>query len=139
MSGFEKIDGAEIEKYSAIHESNYLCGDLKLPQELAHLHDENVEIGLCYYKDFSAKKAHYHTEVTEYQYVLCGEVKYLDIANNTEHTYRKGDFYIIRPNTHYIEKVSPDSKVFFIKSPGKNDKISVEESLEVREWASSWE
>lgn len=74
----------------------------------------------------------------EIHIILEGETKYVNITENEEYIFKKGDFYIIRPNTIYIEKSIAGTQLMFIKFPGKNDKISYEINDEMELWFKDW-
>lgn len=132
----------EITPQASPGSRQYITGKLSLPQVLNYIEDENVEIGISRYKEYKIEKPHYHTEVSEYHIILEGETKYVNITENEEYIFEKGDFYIIRPNTVYIQKSIPGTQIMFIKVPGKNDKISCEitEKMELwfKEWSNTW-
>lgn len=139
MSNIECINGNDIQAALKKQECVYLCGDLKLPQVLKEIKDDKIEIGYCSYEKYEAKLPHFHPLVTEYQYLLKGECKYLDLTDGVEYNVKEGDFYIIRPNTRYIQKVKPNTEILFVKAPGMNDKTKIELDERIKKWAESWE
>ena len=56
----ETIKDDVIAKAFECSHRQYLVGDLKQAQELQHLHDSNVEVGITEYKTFGWEKPHYH-------------------------------------------------------------------------------
>lgn len=138
MSSFEIIKSKEIDKAFESETRQYITGKLSLPQALNYLEDENVEIGISRYKEYKIEKPHYHTEVSEYHIILEGETKYVNVTENEEYIFKKGDFYIIRPNTIYIQKSIAGTELMFIKVPGKNDKINCELNDKMRVWFNEW-
>ena len=104
----------------------YLLGDLQLPQDLDFIKDKEIEVGLSKYNKYTVEIPHFHTVCTEYQYVLEGKTKYLDIDTNIEYEVKKGDFYVVRPNTKYFQKSEKGTTILFFKNPGLNDKKIVE-------------
>lgn len=139
MNNFEKIPNSIIQNVLQTEDCVYLCGNMKIPQKLNEIKDDKIEIGYCSYKKFEAKKPHYHPYVTEYQLLLSGECKYLDLENGEEHLVKEGDFYIIKPNMKYIQKINPGAKILFVKAPGGNDKTLLEMTDRIRAWAESWD
>lgn len=135
----------EILKNSTITSSlqnnhrQYLVGNLQLPQELTNIHDDNVELGITKYSNFKFEVPHFHTEVTEYQMILDGAAKYVDLSQNQEYLLEKGDVFVIRPNTTYIQKSPKGTVILFFKYPGKNDKVTVTASEKMLTWASAWD
>lgn len=138
MSSFEIIKSKEIDKAFESETRQYITGKLSLPQALNYLEDENVEIGISRYKEYKIEKPHYHTEVSEYHIILEGETKYVNVTENEEYIFKKGDFYIIRPNTIYIQKSTAGTELMFIKVPGKNDKINCELNDKMKVWFNEW-
>lgn len=116
----------------------YLTGQLKLPQALQHIDDENIEIGVTDYKEYTVETTHWHKVAYEYQYMISGETKYLDVDTGNEVYYKKGDFYRIEPGTKYAQKSLPGTTILFIKTPPGNDKVSVDIPKEVNHWLQSW-
>jgi 8-oxo-dGTP diphosphatase len=51
-----------------------------------------------------------------------------------EHTFRKGDFYVIEPGVVYAQKSAPATEILFIKVPPGNDKVPVDTTPEVEAW-----
>lgn len=138
MSNFEIIKSKEIDKAFESETRQYITGKLSLPQVLSYIEDENVEIGISRYKEYQVEKPHYHTEVSEYHIILEGETKYVNVTENEEYIFKKGDFYIIRPNTIYIQKSLAGTQLMFIKVPGKNDKVSCDLNDKMELWFKEW-
>lgn len=139
MKNFDIIYNNEIDKSMETEKRQYLTGDLKLPQVLDYIKDDNVEIGISRYKEYGVEEPHYHNEVSEYHIILEGKTKYVDVSENIEYSFQKGDFYIIRPNTIYIQKSLEGTQLMFIKVPGKNDKVKVESNDKIKTWFEHWD
>jgi 8-oxo-dGTP diphosphatase len=135
--GFYSISNEQLVNTFKSTSRQYLVGNLKLPQIIEHLHDENIEIGITEYKEFKYEMPHYHTKATEYQYMLEGMTEYIDVDTNEKVVYRKGDFYAIHPYTKYAQRSKAGTKIIFIKSPGLNDKVSIDETDETLKWKES--
>lgn len=138
MSDFEIISSKAIDEAFVDEQRQYLVGNLKLPQILSYISDDNVEIGISRYKKYNIEKPHYHTSVSEYHIILNGETKYVNITENKEYTFKKGDFYIIRPNTIYIQKSLEQTELMFIKVPGINDKVKCDVTEKMKQWFEDW-
>ena len=80
----EIICGNDLDKALESAYRVYLCGDLKKPQDLKWIHDENVEMGISYYKEFTADQPHYHLHATEYNFILEGKSKFLLVDEKKE-------------------------------------------------------
>jgi 8-oxo-dGTP diphosphatase len=134
MRGFKAISHNDITNSLDGVTRQYLTGNLKKPQVLQHIHDENVEIGVTSYPKATAEEPHYHTVATEYQYVISGQTTYYNVETKEEETYYSGDFYVIYPNTIYAQKSTPGTTIIFIKIPSINDKMSIEKDLYTDTW-----
>lgn len=131
---FIKLDSKEIEQSLKDATRQYLAGHLSRPQRLEHLDTLNLEIGITDYREFTSEDPHRHDTAVEYQYVLSGWTKYLDVDSGDEFDFKTGDFYAIYPGTAYAQKSKPGTRILFIKVPSINDKESVAPTEVVRKW-----
>lgn len=136
---FKKLTANEINEALQGTTRQYLVGQLKLPQALNHIDDGNIEIGVTDYKEYTIEAPHWHKVAYEYQYMLSGETKYLDVDTGEEKYYAAGDFYRIDPETKYAQKAIGGTTILFVKTPPGNDKVVVETSEEVQKWLEKWE
>lgn len=134
MTGFIKISSSDIEKVFPEETRQYLVGNLKKPQKVQHIHNEDLEIGITSYSSYSTEPVHYHTQATEFQYMLSGWTQYMDIETGEIFEFKKGDFYCIKTNTTYAQKSKKGTSILFIKVPSINDKHVVETSQLIQEW-----
>lgn len=134
MEGIKKISNKELEKSLNKNTRQYLVGDLKLPQELEHIHDENVEVGISDYKKFTADVPHIHSIVTEYQMILKGYSEIKNLKTNEIIELNEGDFYVVKKDTPYAQKSSMGTKILFFKFPGINDKKVIDIDKETQSW-----
>ncbi len=139
VSGIKKISAQKISQALEMSSRQYLAGNLKKPQEIDHIQDENVEVGISHYQTFTADTPHYHTHVTEYQMVLEGRTKIKDLHTKEITQLEEGDFYIVKAETPYAQKSQADTKIIFFKYPGMNDKVLVEIDAETLEWLKKFE
>lgn len=116
----------------------YLCGDLKKPQELEWIYDAKNEIGISFYKKFTADHPHFHTNATEYNYIISGSSKILLIDEQKEITLEAGSIFVIPPLTRYASKHQAGTQILFFKSPGGNDKELVDATESLQMWLQSW-
>ena len=137
MPKIDHLDAKTIAAVMATHQRQYLTGHLASPQALPHL-DDPVEVGLSQYQQFTAEKPHYHTDNTEYEYVLRGCTKIMTVATGEVLTLGAGDFYRILPNTAYAQKALGDTEILFFKVPGGNDKHLAEVTPALAEWLADW-
>ena len=133
------ICGKEIA--SALEDSYrvYLCGNLQNPQALKWIHDENNEVGISFYKKYTADQPHFHAKATEYNYVISGSTKLLLIDEQEEVLYDAGSIFVLPPMTKYATKHLAGTKILFFKSPGGNDKSLVQVNPALKKWMDSWQ
>lgn len=134
------IRGVAIDKALEKEYRQYLTGKLTREQKyLPHIDDE-IEVGISYYREFTADKPHKHPIATEHGYVLQGtmRMKLLDGSEN-EYEFGAGDFFVVPKGVPCATKNSAETKVLFIKSPGINDKTLVESSEDLSRWLSCWD
>ena len=139
MKSFSILQSNEITDSLQNHHRQYLVGSLQKPQDLAHISDTEIEIGITFYQEWAIEPTHFHTRNTEYMYMLGGETKYLNLETGEEHHFRQGDFFVIRKNIRYAQKSLPQTSLIFFKYPGGNDKIVTELDETTRAWLTSWE
>ncbi len=135
----EIIEKEKIDQALSKNHRQYLVGNLQFPQELLHIQDNNIEIGITRFSEYAFEKPHYHPDVTEYQLLLSGSAKYVDVEANKEYFIQEGDVFVIRPGTTYIQKSPQNTTILFFKHPGINDKIIVPLTEKMLHWAQSWE
>lgn len=140
MAELEIIRGAALEYALGKEYRQYLTGHLQRPQKhLQHIEDD-IEIGISHYREFTADTPHMHPVATEHSYVLQGSIKVLLLEGEPkEYQLNAGDFFVLQPGVGYATKNAPDTKVLFIKSPGINDKTVVPVTDTVKTWLSTWE
>lgn len=134
MGNIIKINNQDIEKVLKGVSRQYLAGNLKRPQELEFVRDDRLEIGITAYDGYTTEIVHYHTDAVEYQYMLSGWTKYMDVDTGNEYEFKKGDFYCIEKNTTYAQKSKKGTRILFIKVPSINDKHVVETSEVIKSW-----
>lgn len=135
----EYITSEELNDAFAHEYRHYLTGHLSRPQlHLKHIED-NIEIGISEYREFTADQPHVHPVATEHCYIISGYVKLRCFEPELfEREFRAGDFFLIRPGIGHASKNAPGTRVLFIKSPGINDKTLIEVDLDTKEWMKSW-
>ena len=130
----KQIDAALDKEYR-----QYLTGHLGLPQILDH-YEEDAEIGMSYYKEFTADKPHMHPICTEHAYVLEGALRILLLdGSKKEYEFLPGDFFALEPDVPYAGKNKAGTRILFIKTPGANDKTLVEPDAYTLQWLSQWD
>ena len=134
------INGEELKAALEKDYRIYLCGDEGMIQpEFAHIPDDFMEIGTSSYKEFTADKPHVHTRNHEYNYVVKGCVRVINLDTGEEFEFGEDSLFVITPNTRYAGKNMAGTRVFFVKYPKGNDKVVVDVPQNVKEWLNSWE
>lgn len=133
-AGISLIGADDIERALGVESRQYLMGSLSRPQPLAHLDDQELEVGISTYPHDKVDSAHMHPIAREYQLMLAGQLEILDLGSGEVTRIQQGDFYVIERGTAYVQKVWAGTRVLFFKFPGVNDKKSVELGAEALEW-----
>jgi len=134
MAEIKKISEGSITNALSDNTRQYLIGNLKLPQELEHIQDSDLEIGITDYKQATSEAPHTHTRAKEYQYMIGGRTEYLNIHTGKVSMFEAGDFYLIETGVAYAQRSEANTTILFIKYPGGNDKVDIEVTPEVSEW-----
>src|SRR5690606_35946898 len=134
MSGFRMIQDDQVRAALMTTSRQYLAGELARPQQLEHVPDARIEIGITAYHRGASERPHRHALATEYQYVLRGWTQYWEIGSDQVHDFRAGDFYAIAPGTSYAQRSKAGTEILFVKVPAGNDK----EQLDTDEALASW-
>jgi len=135
----EIIKHKQLEEALSHEYRQYLTGHLGRPQPYLQHIDDDTEIGMSYYSEFTADTPHVHPICTEYTYILEGSVRIRLLETGEELELNKGDFSLLRPNTPYASKNAADTRVLFIKVPGINDKTLVTPDDGTKRWLQSWD
>jgi len=127
VSRFRILQGSDIDRILASAGRQYLVGDLRRPQELAHIRSDEIEIGISDYAGGEYEPPHFHPILTEYELVLWGSTEYYDIDTGRSHRFGGMDFYCIEPNVPYAQVVLERTRILFVKVPAIDDKTLVEQ------------
>lgn len=136
MGQFKLIKNEAIRQSLKNTTRQYLVGNLKQPQILEFVRDEDVEIGITSYKDYSSELPHKHSVAIEFQYMLNGRTQYKDLDTGEIHEFFKGDFFAIYSGTTYAQRSKPGTEILFIKVPSINDKQVIKTDREIEKWLS---
>lgn len=118
----------------------YLSGHLMREQPFLQHVENDVEVGVSQYREFTADRPHVHPTAIEHGYILQGSVKVrlLD-GSNEEYQFNEGDFFVIHPGIGYASKNAINTKVLFIKAPAGNDKVLLPVDAETQVWLMAWD
>jgi quercetin dioxygenase-like cupin family protein len=134
MTGIEVLTRPAIEASLEDSTRQYLTGTLHRPQELEHVEDSDLEMGLSDYAETAADQPHIHSRAREYQYVISGRAFIRELATGRTHELSAGDFYVIHPGTPYAQKSAAGTRILFVKYPAGNDKSVVAVDDETTRW-----
>ena len=156
--GYDYLDGRTIEKALAKAPRQYLTGHLERAQPYLEHIDDDIEIGITDYTEFTANEPHVHLVATDHMYIIRGCSKILVLTIETlvtkllrdpfamvvptkteEVILNEGDLFVLRPGTPHIIKGAPGTRVYFVKSPAGNDKHIITVPDSIRAWMSSWD
>lgn len=140
MSNFKIIRCHTLDSALEQEYRQYLTGHLQREQKyLPHI-DDDIEVGISFYKTFTANKPHMHPQATEHGFVLQGSIKIrlLD-GSHEEYQCDAGDFFVLQPGSPYASKNQANTKILFVKSPSINDKSLVDISEETAVWLQQWD
>lgn len=140
MSSVEYIRCDELEKAFEHSYRLYLTGHLQREQTyLKHIEDD-IEVGMSDYREFTADVPHVHPIATEHGYVLSGKVRIRFFGDAVEEEeFSEGDYYLIRPGVCHASKNMDGTKILFIKAPGGNDKTPITVDEDTEAWLKSWD
>ena len=140
MEQLQYIRSGELDAALEQEYRQYLTGRLERPQKYLEHIDNDIEIGVSEYREFTADKPHMHPVCTEHGYVLRGSLRLrlLD-GSGEERQFDQGDFFLLRPGVPYATKNAAGTRILFIKAPGTNDKTEVPVDEETRRWLSAWD
>lgn len=140
MSKVEYIRQTELTAALLQEYRQYLTGHLSCEQPLLKHLDDDIEIGISHYREFSSDKPHMHPVATEHGYILQGSIRMrlLD-GSKEEYEFNEGDFFLLRPGVGYATKNKKDTRILFIKAPGGNDKTEIPIDKETQQWLMHWD
>jgi len=134
------IKGLEINEVLSGSDREYLVGNLSRPQNLQHIFDADVEIGISDYEETNLDKPHFHPCLSEYQYILKGEIVVFDLEHKKSYQLKEGDFYAVPKGNRRIQLSKANSRILFVKNKSMDDKQVVTVSDEVHAWIKKvWE
>src|SRR5690625_6065016 len=116
------IKGSEINEALSQSDREYLVGNLARPQNLQHIFDKDVEIGISDYEETSLDQPHFHPCISEYQYILKGEVVVFDLDNMEAFQLNEVDFYVVPNENNRVQLSKANLRILFVKITIVNDK-----------------
>ena len=128
------LQNAEILQAQSKEYRQYFIGNLKYPQILDYIEQNDLEVGTSLYQTPKADAPHMHRKSLDILYILSGAFQILLLEDRREYQLREGDFFAIPPQTPYASKsVQPNTRTLFIKTGG-DDKLLVP----IEPWLDKW-
>jgi hypothetical protein len=124
------VGSIRVEEYApAFDELNhvFLAGDLQKPCPNPFFRDTRVEVIACQYAAGDDGLFHWHTEITEYEYVLEGSVTYVEAATGEARRFHVGDLSMVPAGVCVQRLVDERCRTLAVKAPSRNDKIHCRE------------
>lgn len=101
----------------------FLVGNLQRPNPHPFVRDSRLEFIVCFYKPGDDGLPHWHAEVTEYEFVLEGELGIEDIAGGETQWFGPGDLRILAPGACVRRIVRTPTRTVAIKVPSSPEKV----------------
>lgn len=101
----------------------FLTGNLRLPTPYPFVRDDRLEILVCKYETGDVGLHHWHDAVTEYEWVVEGELGYFDVAKNETYWFNQGDLVIIPPRVCVRRLLRRHAITIAIKVPSLSEKV----------------
>ncbi len=101
----------------------FLVGDLQMPTPHPFVRDERLEFIYCNYQPGDTGIFHWHRTATEYEFVIVGNLSYLDVGTQQLHYFQTGDFIVIPPSICVYRKVHQPTTTLTVKVPSLAEKV----------------
>lgn len=122
-SKLARINQEEYAPFSTELKHVFLVGDLQKPCPHPFIRDERVEIIFCDYLPGDHGRRHWHEIVTEYEFVVAGEVGIFEIRSGETHWFGAGDFIVVPAGECVQRLVRERTMTVAIKVPSSAEKI----------------
>ncbi|MBU1858266.1 MAG: cupin domain-containing protein [Verrucomicrobia bacterium] len=109
--------------YAAEKKHIYLIGNLQRPVPYAYFPDRRVEMVLCFYKRGDDGELHWHPNVTEFEYIIEGCMRYYSVCEGAEKLLQAGDIICIPAGVCVRRRVSVCVRTLTVKVPSEDTKI----------------
>ena len=114
----------DYEPFATALKHVYLTGDLQRPPPNPFARDGRVEMVLCFYEEGDDAPFHWHSEVTEYDLVIEGELAFVNAADGETLSYGPGDLCVIPAGTCINRLVRRPARTVTMKVPSlSHDKV----------------
>lgn len=120
-----RVAAIRRDEYSPFEDQKhlFLVGDLRRPNPHPFVRDSRIEWILCFYQPGDDGIPHWHTEVTEYETVLEGQIGYFEAATGETNWFQRGDFSII-PAGVCVKRIVPEhARTVAVKVPSSDERV----------------
>jgi quercetin dioxygenase-like cupin family protein len=117
-----RIARAEYEPFADLKHL-FVVGDLQKPNPHPFVRDQRLELMLCYYQPGDDGLRHWHSEITEYEVVLEGEVGHFEVTTGETHWFGPGDVRVLPPGVCVERRVRTAARTVAIKVPSSAEKV----------------
>lgn len=117
-----RLARAEYEPFKSLRHL-FLVGDLQRRNPHPFVRDSRLELILCFYNPGDDGRPHWHPEVTEYEFVLEGEIGYLNTATGETEWFTAGDLRCLPAGICVKRMVRRATRTLAIKVPSNAEKI----------------
>ena len=102
----------------------FLTGNLQRTPPHPYFHDPRVEVIYCNYEAGDKKgEFHWHSEITEFEFVIRGKIGYREAESKETKWFGPGDFLTVPKHTCIQRIVVEKSETLTVKVASKNYKI----------------
>jgi mannose-6-phosphate isomerase-like protein (cupin superfamily) len=105
----------------------FLAGDLKKPCPNPFFRDARLEVIACKYKAGDDGRFHWHSAITEYEYVLEGSVTYVEAATGEARRFHAGDFATVPAGVCVRRLIDEACRTLAVKVPSGDEKVHCRE------------
>jgi quercetin dioxygenase-like cupin family protein len=129
-----QIERAEYSEALSGLQHVFLVGNLQRPTPHPFLKDERVEVVLCYYHSGDDGLYHWHREVTEYEFMIEGEIGYFEVSTGQVRWFHSGDFVMIPAGVCVKRLVRRSAYALAVKIPSADEKVQCSECCRQCKW-----
>lgn len=101
----------------------FLVGNLQQPCPHPFVRDERVEVIVCNYLPGDDGLRHWHRTITEYEFVVEGEIGVFEIESGETHWFAPGDFVIVPAGKCVQRLVRRQTMTVAVKVPSAAEKV----------------
>ena len=122
-NGIAAIEAAEYQPSFDQMQHVFLVGDLQLPCPNPFFRDTRLEIIACRYQAGDHGLFHWHSAITEYEFVLEGSVIHVEALTGNTRRFHQGDLATVPAGTCVQRLIDGPCRTLAVKVPSNNEKI----------------